>query len=141
MIDADQCPEYFEFASQRLNETWQHGPSCKCLASLSEERRIRGVVIYDNFTEFNCFIHVASDGGRRFISKEFLAWTFRIPFLQWKKRRITALARADNHRVLEFDRALGFVQEGVIRCAFGDQDGIVLGMLKEECRYLTIEVK
>ncbi|MAK54670.1 MAG: hypothetical protein CML17_02255 [Pusillimonas sp.] len=140
-VTGEQRPEYFRFASKQLNEHWEHGPHCKCLANLSDDGSILGVVIYDQINEFNCLMHVASNGSRRFVTKEFLAWTFKVPFEQWGLTRVTGLVAANNEQALAFDRGLGFVQEGVIRRAFGDVDGILFGMLKEDCRYLTIKVK
>src|SRR3546814_13363253 len=103
-ICAKQKPEYFEFASQQLDETFVHGPSCKCLASLASDGRIMAVVVFDHINDINCMMHVASDGSRRFITREFLAWTFRYPFMQLTLRRVTGLVRADNARALAFDR-------------------------------------
>lgn len=140
-VSDQQRPEYFEFASSMLGETFAHGPSTKCLASLSARGDTVGVVLYDRITDTDCMIHVASDNTRRWISREMLFWTFFVPFIQWQLPRITGLVREDNHEAIQFDKNLGFVQEGRIRQVFsGGYDGILFGMLKSECRFLDQKI-
>lgn len=140
-VDDSQRPEYFRFISDLLGETYVYGPSTKCLASLDDSGRIRGVVVYDQRTATNCMMHVASDGSGRFLTREFLYWAFHVPFLQWSLVRVSGIVRASQQAVIDFDMNLGFVYEGTVRRAFGNEDGVLLGMLREECRFLNYEVK
>lgn len=140
-VSGEQRPEYFEFASRQLGETWSHGPCCKCLTSLSCAGQVQAVVIFDLMTDVDCRLNVATDGKQRWLSKAYLAWIFRIVFLQWNMRRVSALVAADNEQSVKMVARMGFVQEGVVRKAFGEQDGILFGMLREECRYLDIKVE
>lgn len=140
-VSDEQRPEYFEFASSMLGETFRYGPATKCLTSLSNDGEVLGVVLYDRLTDRDCMIHVASDGSRRWISREMLFWTFWVPFEWYGLARITGIVREDNDEALRFDRSLGFVQEGRVRQAFrGGYDGILFGMLKEECRFLDMKL-
>ena len=136
-VDDQQLPAYFEFASKVLGETFEYGP-CKCLANLHDDGSIAAVVIYAHMSDFNCVLHVASDGSRRWLSQEFLYWVFAVPFEQWGKVRVTGLVAESNKAALRLDLGLGFVVEGRIRRAFGNDDGILLGMLREECRALKL---
>lgn len=136
-VSDEQRAEYFEFASSMLGETFVHGPTTKCLTSLSDAGEVLGVVLYDRITDRDCMIHVASDSTRRWFGREMLFWTFWVPFEQYKVARVTGLVREDNDEALRFDRSLGFVEEGRVRQIFpGGYDGILLGMLREECRFL-----
>lgn len=136
-VDAAQLPGYFEYASSILGEAFFHGPATKCLASLSDDGKILGVVLYDRITDRDCMIHVASNGSRRWISREMLFWTFYVPFVQFSLARVTGIVREDNEDALRFDLNLGFVIEGRVRQIFpGGYDGILLGMLRDECRFL-----
>lgn len=140
-VSDEQLPEYFEFASSMIGETFAHGPSTKCISSLSDDGEILGVVLYDRITDTDCMIHVASDGSRRWVSREMLFWTFWVPFEQYGLARITGVVREDNEDALRFDRSLGFVEEGRIRQVFpGGYDGILFGMLKSECRFLDQKI-
>ena len=50
---------------------------------------------------------------------------------------MTFVVKSDNLASLEMMPRLGAVEEGRIRHTFGEHvDGIVFGMLKEECRWL-----
>lgn len=135
-VSPNQAAEYFEFASSVIGEQYAYGPSTKCLTNLSDHGEILAVVIYDRTNGIDCMMHIASDGSRRWLSRHFLCCAFYVPFIQWQQKRITALVRADNEAALRFDRHLGFVQEGLVRSAFDDCDGVLFGMLKQECRFL-----
>jgi RimJ/RimL family protein N-acetyltransferase len=75
--------------------------------------------------------------GRSAFSRRLAAVCCAYAFNQLGCRRMSATVRADNVSVLDYCRRLGFSEEGVIRKKFnGDVDGIALGMLREECRWL-----
>ena len=56
-------------------------------------------------------------------------------------RRVTALVPAKNTAALRFDLHLGFKQEGVVRHALPDDDIIILGLLREDCRFIPQEYR
>lgn len=100
---------------------------------------IKAVTLWDGFSECDCNIHIASDGTRHWLTRGYLRASFWHPFLQWNLRRVTALVPAKNHDALRFDLHLGFEREGLIRHALPGDDLIVLGMLRENCRYIPAE--
>jgi hypothetical protein len=138
MVDGEQKPEYFAFAARVLGESFEY-PACKCVASLTSTGEIMGVVIYSQTTATNAMMSVASDLTGRFLTRQFLHDVFWVPFVQWGKPRVTILIRASNAHSQKFCRKLGFVQEGLVRRAYGNEDGLLFGMLREECRYLKEE--
>ena len=82
-------------------------------------------------------MHIAAVPGRRWMTRDFLRVAFRYPFWQLGCRRVTGYVPASNADALRFDLHLGFVQEGRMREALPDgEDVIVLGMLRNECRWL-----
>lgn len=97
--------------------------------------------VYSNFTERDVHIHHAQL-TQRSMSARYLGETFRYPFYQLKVRRCTVIVSAANAASLKFVRHLGFVQEGRIRSFFetGD-DAFIFGMLREECRWLSLGIK
>ena len=101
-----------------------------------ESGSLRAVALYDNFSECDCNMHIASDGKAHWLSRQFLIASFMHPFVQWRLRRVTGLVPAKNKDALRFDLHLGFKQEGIVRNALPDDDIILLGMLKSECVYL-----
>lgn len=74
----------------------------------------------------------------RWCTRSVLRQLFDYPFNTAKATRITAIIREGNHRSLKLCKGLGFRQEGVARRAFnGKSNAIILGMLKEECRWIA----
>nr|DAG45496.1 MAG TPA: acetyltransferase [Caudoviricetes sp.] len=103
---------------------------------LLENGKLVGGVVYNQYTGNGIAMHVA--GLRKgWITRRFIRAAFEFPFVYLGCARVTGLVRTDNPVALDFDKRLGFVEEGVIRK--GDDDGcdlILLGMLKEECRWI-----
>lgn len=102
---------------------------------------LRGVVVYDGFSVADCNMHVVSDGSRRWLTREFLVHVFAYPFIQCGFRRVTGLVPASNEEALRFDLKLGFKYEGYCRHAMPDDDIVILGMLREECRWIPKEYR
>lgn len=101
-----------------------------------ENGALRAVTLYDGFSECDCNMHIASDGTGTWLRRQFLITCFMHPFVQWDLRRVTGLVPARNKDALRFDLHLGFVQEGYLRHALPDDDIVVLGMLKADCRFI-----
>ena len=100
------------------------------------------VVVFDGFSHGDGYMHVASDGSRRWLTRELLTAAFAYPFIQCRLRRITALVPAKNHVALKFDEELGFRREGYHpHAAESGGDIISLGMLREQCRFLPQEAR
>lgn len=103
---------------------------------VERDGEIIAVVYYVWFTDYNCTLHVVSDGGATWLSREFLAHVFAYPFGQLKLRRVTAFVASRNERALTMDYRLGFEVEGVMKHGAGDDDIIVMGMLRENCVWI-----
>lgn len=97
---------------------------------------IVAATIYNHYTGPNVMTSIAGAPGRRWLTRGYLLAIFRYPFEQLGVRRITALVEAHNADSLRFVRHLGFKREGVMRHGAVNDDLIVFGMLREECRYI-----
>lgn len=98
------------------------------------------VVVFDNFTDGDCCMHVASDGSGHWLNRGFLAAVFAYPFIQLKNRRVTSLISDQNANSMRFCEHLGFKREGLCRQAMNGFDMHVMGLLKSEAgRYLPKE--
>jgi RimJ/RimL family protein N-acetyltransferase len=96
------------------------------------------VAVFDGFSSVDCNIHIASDGSRRWLTREFLTAAFSYPFIQCGLRRVTGLVPAKNADALRFDQHLGFRREGYHhKAASNGGDLISLGMLREHCRFIS----
>ena len=102
---------------------------------------VKAVVVYDNFSAYDCNMHVASDGSRRWLTRDILVALFMMPFKDWNLRRVTGLVRPDNEAALRFDLKLGFKIEGRARDATADGDLMLLGMTRRECHLIPMEYR
>lgn len=129
-----------EFVRKRIpNSEEGFAPDATALGVLRHGKLVGGVV-YDRFGETNghknIFMSAAMDDPR-WASRKVLRELYGYPFLQLGCRRMTTVTTFENKAALEADLKMGFQIEGVLRCLFpGDVDGVVLGMLREECRWI-----
>lgn len=138
IVSQEQKLEYLEFANRVLDVNYDPR-QCTWITCLSNSGEILAVVIYNTFSKFNCEMSVASNGSRRWMSKEFLRVCFRYPFWQLGLTRITGVVEETNSDALRLDRHLGFIEEARLKCWFGSNDGIAFRMLKEECKWIDIQ--
>lgn len=130
-----QDPRLLQWANERLGVRFEEG-SCRWVAGLANGSVVF-TVVYSRFSLRNCELTLATDGTKRWATKRTLREIFRTPFKVWGFRRVTFVVRADNHASLDMLERLGAVWEGRVRLAFeGDVDGVIFGMLKEECRWI-----
>lgn len=132
-IIVDKDGAYIDWAAKRIGVNFRS--DAKAIARLQGDQ-IRAVTVYDNFSPCDCSMHIAADGKPMPWSKTFIEICFEYPFVQCGFKRVTGLVAASNKRALEIDRKFGFVYEGTCRDALPDGDLIVLGMLRNECRFI-----
>ncbi len=98
-----------------------------------------GGVVYHNYRGHDIEVSAAFDSPR-YASRETLRQFFSYPFIQLRCRRITTITARNNKRARRMDEYMGFKLEGVARKALdGEQDAMVYGMLREECRWINGE--
>lgn len=110
-----------------------------CTIGLERDGEIVAVVVFDTFSKVDCNIHIASDGTAAWMTKSLLLATFAFPFTQLKLNRITGVIPAKNTQAIAFDENLGFVREGYCPKALPDDDVVIMGMLRETCRFIPKE--
>ena len=108
---------------------------------IGDGARIRGAVVYECVNQADCYMHVASDGSGRWLTREFLTHVFAYPFIQLGLRRVTAMVPAKNAHAIRFDEKLGFKREGYHPHGIPDDDLVSLGMLRADCRFIPQEFR
>lgn len=134
-----EADEYIgQWVASRLNMVGSWG-MFKAFGVIENGHLIAGV-IFNRFSWPDISMHVASDGGKRWLSKHLLFELFYYAFEFCKCNRVSANVDASKLDVLAFDEKIGFIQEGIKRkgCANGN-DLIELGMLREQCRFLDLK--
>lgn len=113
-------------------------PDAKAIG-LEREGNLVAVVVFDNFSTCDAYMHIASDGTRRWMNKSLLLAAFAYPFIQLKLKRLTGLVLETNENALNFDQHIGFEIEG--RHPDADPKGalISLGLMRRNCRFIPIE--
>ena len=92
--------------------------------------------VYHRWTPFSCELTFAA-ASPRWCKKGILAALFHYPFEQRSCVRMTLVIGANNKRAIKLNLGLGFKLEGIARKAYdGINDAWVLGMLREECKWV-----
>lgn len=113
-----------------------------CLGCVLDNRLIAGL-LYDGWDGNQIWMSIVSTDPR-WCSRGNLQAIFGYPFLIAGAKRVSAFVSRDNERSLKLcagfqtlRNGLGFTIEGVMRKGYPDgSDGIVLGMLREECKWI-----
>lgn len=96
-------------------------------------------VVYNDYNGANVNMHVASDGGKRWLTRQFLWTCFDYPFNQLKVKRVTALIGEGNADAIRFNRHVGFELEARLRDAHPTGDMLVFILRKPQCRWLNLK--
>lgn len=103
---------------------------------LERDGRPIAATIYNHFADSNIVMSFAAIPGKRWLTRAYLSAIFRYPFVQLGVRRVTGFVALKNTDSLRFAKHLGAKTEGLMRHALPDDDLVVLGILKHECRWI-----
>ena len=107
---------------------------------LAHNGKLRAGVVFCNNNGNNLHAHIASDGSRRWLTREFLSKMFEYPFVTLGVPRITATTDAANAAAVNWLEKLGFVKEGRMKKASNTGGDLLLfRMFREECRWLILQ--
>jgi len=99
---------------------------------------IAAVTVWNCFETHNCLMSIASDGRKRWMTREYLFRSFAYPFLQLGLPRVTSKIDEANVASIALCKGCGFVEEGRLReAAPNGRSDILLGLLRRECRWIS----
>lgn len=107
----------------------------RCLVVEGEDG-IRAVAIYNDFTDVDCEMHIATNGNKNFATRGMIYGFFALPFLNCKLRRVTTTIRQRNVAVQKLALDLGFRFEGVKVDGYADDNMVVMGMRRDDCIWI-----
>lgn len=110
------------------------------ISNVTSKGNLRGGVIYDGFTGGCIFMHQAGFQAN-WLSGNMIWIVFDYPFNQLKVNKVAGTINSNNKELLDFNRRLGFIEEGRIKHAYPDGDLLVLTMERSMCRWLKIKPK
>lgn len=125
--------EVAAWVSMQLSASPEHsfGP-CRAIGVADDTGLIAGVVYSDHREETGDIEMTISARSPRWAARGNIRALLHYPFVQLGCSRATVLVRAGNTRSRKLAEGLGFVQEGLKRRGFGDDDMVIYGMLREE---------
>lgn len=94
-------------------------------------------VIYNNYTQDDIMLSIASDDPSWARNRDVIRAIFAYPFNDIKVNRVSLICAKPNKRARKLAKGLGFKEEGCVRKMMNrETDGVIYGMLAEECRWL-----
>lgn len=112
-------------------------PETVALGIVDDTGKIRCVWAFNAFYSHYASVHIASDGTKAWLTRTTVRCVFGYAFEHLGLERLTAIIPAARVPAQILALKLGFEFEGRTRCGADDgSDGIVLGMLARDCRWL-----
>ena len=130
------------WAASRLGLTEIWPPESIPLASVDPHTGdLHAVVIYNAFYNNSCVMHIASAKTRKWATRETLRGFFDLPFNRLGLSSVRSQVRQSNVSAQVLALKLGFSFEGVQKYPEGQDDMVLLGLLKTECKFLNYDNK
>ena len=129
-------PEVVSWVAARTGEHGNYGAAVGF--GIEQDGALIAGVVFNEWNGVNINMHVASDGTRRWMTKELLWMVFDYAFNQAKVKRITGLVGEGNAVARAFDEHIGFRLETTLKSAHPTGDLLVYAMFREDCRWLNI---
>ena len=92
-------------------------------------------VIYERILNCDVNMHIVCS-QRKLMTRRVIRAAFTFPFVNLGRQRVTGLVPAINMLSRELCEKLGFELEGRRKRVFVDDDEMIYGMTKEQCRWL-----
>lgn len=96
--------------------------------------KLKGGIVFNGYTGLNVVVNFA--GAGKWLAPELVKACADLVYNKLGCVRATALIAESNKKAIKLAKHAGFKEEGKLRKGAGDEDQIVLGMLREECRWL-----
>jgi RimJ/RimL family protein N-acetyltransferase len=128
-------PHVVDWVAKRTNEYGNFG-AAQGIGWLKDGNLVAGVA-YAEWNGPNVVCHIASDGSRRWATRQYLWTIFDYPFNQLNANRITVCVGEGNGNSRRFVEKLGFAVEATLKEAHPTGDLIVYRMWKSECRFIA----
>ena len=124
-----------DWVAKRTNEFGRFGVGTAI--GWEREGRLVAGVVYADWNGPNVVCHIASDGTKKWLSREYLWTIFDYPFTQLRVKRITVCVGEGNADSRRFVEHLGFALECRHEQAHPTGALLTYVMWKEHCRWVN----
>ncbi len=131
MIVTGQSAAVARWAGERLGCVFV--PPLTAVGILNRDGKRVGAAIFNDFADRNIELTVYGPGS---FQRQVCVWIARYCFIQNDCLRITTRTAASNLYVRKLLEHHGWVKEGTLRDWFSDEDCILYGLLKNDCKFL-----
>lgn len=123
-----------EWVARKTNEFGHFGSEC----GIGWERygELCAGVVYAEWNGPNVVCHIASDGSKRWLTREYLWTIFDYPFSQLGCKRITVCVGEGNADSRKFVEHLGFEIETRLKEAHPTGDLFVYRLMRHDCKWI-----
>ena len=125
-------PEIGHFVAQKLGIVLT--PPFRALGFLADDHRPLAAFV---FTKSDADMELTAYAERGGITRGVIRFIANYVFNQNGCRRLTVRTKKRNRRVLKLAPRYGFKYEGIQRHFYADDDAVVFGMLRDNCRWLS----
>lgn len=128
------------FAIAKAAQTTFNPEADTVISRVDEEEELLGGMIYTAFTRASIHMHVAGFRNN-WANRDFLWCIFDYPFNQLGCKKVFGQVVETNTKALEIDLKLGFKIVTKIDDVYPEGGVYVLGMTREECKWLSVRPK
>lgn len=123
-----------EWVAKRTQEFGNFG--CAVGIGWARDGELVAGVAYADYNGVNIVAHIASDGSKRWMTREYLRVIFDYPFNQAHVERITCMIGEGNKDSIRLCEHFGFTLEATLKGAHPTGDLLIYRMWKADCRFL-----
>lgn len=119
--------------AQKCNMVWTEENSTAI--GLIRNKQLVAGVWYEDFNGKSVTCHIAIDGR---MTKEYLAFIFRYPFIQLGVDKIVAPIISNNEKSIRLVENMGFEEEARLLDVFPNGNLLFFVLNKDKCRFLGV---
>jgi hypothetical protein len=108
-------------------------PPFTTLGIVNEEGEVMAGIVFNCWTGPDVELTIANDGG---LHRQLIKATALYVYNDLKCVRGSITVRKNDQKTYETALKFGFKVEGIKRRGFGDDDAVIMGMVRDECRWI-----
>lgn len=120
-----------------LGGTWFPGRG-SIIGLWDDQKGPLAACLYEGSNGASIMLHIATDGTRRWMNREYLWFVFYYPYEQLGINKIIAPIESTNPNCAAFTEHIGFTLEATLKGCSLNGDMLLYTMRKDQCRWLNL---